>query len=160
MEFKAEEKFVRVSPKKLRPLAREIKGFSVEKALAVLPFVTKRGAGLIEKVVKSAAANAVQKGAEFDGLTIKEVLINEGPRLKRGRPVSRGQWHPYQRRLAHIRVVLEGSQPRKAREETGEKSAVRKVESQSEERQNGKEKETKIKEGKNSESRNLVKGKK
>jgi len=141
MEFKAEEKFVRISPKKLRPLAREIKGFSVEKALTVLPFATKKGAGLIEKVVKSAAANAVQKGAEFSGLTVKEVLINEGPRLKRGRPVSRGQWHQYKRRLAHIRVVLEGSQLKKVKEEAEEKNTVRKTESRLQERQDRKTKE-------------------
>src|SRR3990170_5358140 len=51
--------------------------------------------------------NAKVKNISADLLKFKEIQINEGPRLKRGRPVSRGRWHPHKRRMSHIRVVLQ-----------------------------------------------------
>jgi len=57
-----------------------------------------------EKLVN--VANAKQKGISDTDLILKDIQINEGPMLKRGRPVSRGRWHPYNRRMSHIRVVL------------------------------------------------------
>jgi large subunit ribosomal protein L22 len=107
MEIIATQKFVKMSPKKLRPIVGQIKGLSPERIVEVLPFVSKRGALAISKVFKTAIANAKQSGFTTQELKLKEIQIMEGPRLKRGRPVSRGRWHPYKKRMSHIRVVLE-----------------------------------------------------
>ncbi|BCX14537.1 MAG: 50S ribosomal protein L22 [Patescibacteria group bacterium] len=118
MEFIAEQKYIRLSPKKIRPILAEVKKLSVEQALQVLPFVAKRGAYFVEKVIKSAVANARQKGVEISNLKIKEIVANEGPVLKRGRPVSRGQWHPIKKRMSHIRVILSSAEEEKTAKET------------------------------------------
>ena len=106
MEFISEQKYIRMSPKKIRPILREIKHLPLDQVLSLLPFVRKRGAVLIEKVIKSAIANARQKGVEPENLKIKEIVANSGPVLKQGNPVSRGQWHPIKKRMTHLRVVL------------------------------------------------------
>lgn len=107
MEFKSEQKYARISPTKVRPLVSDIKSMEIEKALEVLPLIPKKGASFLLKVVKSAVANAVNKGFSISDLEFKEIVVNEGPRFKRGRPVSRGMWHPYVRMNSHIRVVLQ-----------------------------------------------------
>lgn len=106
MEIKSEQKHLIISPRKLRPIVDVIKKLSVQKAIDSLPFIKKRGSDLILKVIKSAVANAIQKGSSIADLKFKEIQIGEGPRLKRGQPVSRGRWHPIKKRMSHIRVVL------------------------------------------------------
>jgi large subunit ribosomal protein L22 len=106
MEIKATQKFVRISPKKLRFVADVARKMSPVDATEQLPFIGKRAADPIVRVIKTALANAKDKGIDATNLIFKELQINEGPRLKRGRPVSRGRWHPYKRRMSHIRVVL------------------------------------------------------
>ena len=75
-------------------------------ALEKLPFIKKRASLFLIKVIKSAIANASQKGADTSKLVFKEIQIGEGPRLKRGQPVSRGRWHPIKKRMSHIKVIL------------------------------------------------------
>jgi large subunit ribosomal protein L22 len=106
MEIKAEQKYMLISPKKVRPLADLVKKMSPVKALEVLPFTGQRGWEVLAKVIKGALAGARERGLSEDSLKFKEIQIGEGPRLKRGRPVSRGQWHPFKRRMSHIKVVL------------------------------------------------------
>jgi len=106
MEIKAEQKFLLISPRKIRPVVDLIKKMKPEEAVERLVFINKRGAVPLAKVIKQAIANARQKSLENSVLSFKEIQINEGPRLKRGRPVSRGRWHPVKRRMSHIRVVL------------------------------------------------------
>lgn len=118
MEFISTQKYIKVSPKKIREVALNVKKLRPAKAVEVLPFVAKRGSIYLEKVIKTAIANAVQKGVSADELYFKEIQVSEGPRLKRGTPVSKGRWHPIKKRMSHIRVVLE----------TKEKEAVKKVE--------------------------------
>lgn len=107
MEFIASQKFLLMSPRKIRPVATMIKKLTPEKAVLALPFIGRRAAEPLSKVIRSAIANAKQKGVSSDSLKFKEIQIGEGPRLKRGMPVSRGQWHPIKKRMSHIRVVLE-----------------------------------------------------
>lgn len=107
MEFIASQKYLIMSPKKLRLVAKLVRPLTPSKAVEVLPFVGKRAAEPLMKVIASAIANAMVKNVSSDELIIKEIQINEGPRLKRGHPVSRGRWHPYKKRMSHIRVVLE-----------------------------------------------------
>ncbi len=107
MEFISEQKFLLLSPRKVRPVVDVIRKMSPTYALAVLPQVNKKAADSISKVIKSAIANAKVKGVSESDLSFKEIQINEGPRLKRGRPVSRGMWHPVKKRMSHIRIVLQ-----------------------------------------------------
>lgn len=106
MEYKSEQKHLIISPRKVRPVVEIIKKMTPLKALESLPFIKKRASEYLYKVIKSAVANASQKGAEVNSLIFKEIQIGEGPRLKRGQPVSRGRWHPIKKRMSHIRVVL------------------------------------------------------
>lgn len=101
------QKFITMSPKKIRPVADMIRGLTPAQAVEMLPHIEKLAADHLERVVKSAIANAVVKGASQQDLVFKEILIGEGPRLKRGRAASRGRWHGYKRRMSHIRVVVE-----------------------------------------------------
>lgn len=106
MKVIATQKYVRMSPRKLRYVADVIRPLSVDEALDALPFIRRRAAGVIEKVVKSARANAVQKGLGTENLRIAEIQISEGPRLKRFRAVSRGRAHGIIKPMSHIRVIL------------------------------------------------------
>jgi len=108
MEIKAQQSYLRISPRKLRLIVKELKGFSLDKAISSLPFVIKNGSSEIEKVLKQARANAVNNlKLDEKKLFIKEIQVGAGPTLKRGRPVARGMWHPIKKRTSHIRVILE-----------------------------------------------------
>lgn len=100
----ATQKFLRMSPRKLRLVVDAVKKMTPSEALVVLPFSGKRAAEPLSKVIKTAVANAVQGGANAETLVFAEIQIGQGPTLKRGRPVSRGQWHPIRKHMSHIRV--------------------------------------------------------
>src|SRR3972149_10107002 len=85
MEVKAVQKFVKISPKKLRIIADAARKMSPEAAIERLPFLGKRGADPIISVIKTAIANAKVKGISNSELIFKELQISEGPRLKGGR---------------------------------------------------------------------------
>ncbi len=105
-EFKATQKYLLMSPRKVRLVVGVIRKMKPAEAVEKLPFVQKRAAGDLGKVIKSAIAAAKAQGISDTDLVFKEIQIGEGPRLKRGKPVSRGMWHPFKRRMSHIRVVL------------------------------------------------------
>ncbi len=107
MEIVSTQKYILMSPRKLRLVANAVRKLSPNEAVTVLPFMEKRAAEPLEKAIKTALANAKVHGLNGDELVFKEIQIGEGPRLKRGRPVSRGRWHPYKKRMSHIRIVLE-----------------------------------------------------
>lgn len=108
MEITAIAKYTRISPRKIRGLAKEIKKLKIADALNVLEYSSKRGAQYIKEVIQSALANAKNNfKIEKDNLFIKKIDVSEGPAFKRQQAVSRGMSHPYKRRTSHIRVVLE-----------------------------------------------------
>ena len=107
MQFTGQQKFARMSPKKIRPVASMIKKLSPQKAIEVLPYVGVEAGRELLKVIRETVASAGQKGISISDLVFKEIQINEGPRLKKGREVSRGRWHPYKKRMSHIKVILE-----------------------------------------------------
>lgn len=107
MEYKVTQKFVRETPRKLRLVADMVRGLPANDVVAFLPFVQKAAAQTIEKAVKTALAAAKEKGESPDSLVIKEIQINEGPRLKRWRAGARGRAKPYVRRMSHVKIVLE-----------------------------------------------------
>lgn len=106
MDFIATQKYLLLSPRKLRVVGSLAKKMKPSDAVTKLPFTHLKAAEPLIKVIKSAIANAKAKGTSEDELIFKEIQIGEGPRLKRGMPVSRGQWHPIKKRMSHIRVVL------------------------------------------------------
>ena len=101
-------KFIRMSPQKARLVIDLIRGKNVNEALMTLKFTNKKATGEIEKVVKSAVANATQKdeNVDVDNLFVETCFINEGPRLKRIRPAPMGRAYRYQRRTSHITIEL------------------------------------------------------
>ncbi|TMC09884.1 MAG: 50S ribosomal protein L22 [Chloroflexi bacterium] len=108
MEVQAVAKFVKRTPRKARLVADAVKGMKVGEALAFLEFSPKHAALDLAKVIKSAAANAEHNfNLNRDDLVLKQLLVDEGPTMKRGRPVSRGMQHGYFRRTCHITAVVE-----------------------------------------------------
>lgn len=106
MDIKAEQKYLLISPKKVRVVVEMIKRMKPSLAVESLSLVGKAAAEPLRKVILQALANARVKGISEDILSFKEIQIGEGPRLKRGQPVSRGQWHPIKKRMSHIKVIL------------------------------------------------------
>lgn len=109
MDIIATQKFLRMSPRKVRPVVALIRKMDPLKAVEVLPYIGKRPAEPLLKVIKAAIANATQMGIANTELKFKEIQIGEGPTLKRGTPVSKGRFHPIKKRMSHIRVVLQST---------------------------------------------------
>jgi large subunit ribosomal protein L22 len=108
MEVTARAKFVRRTPRKARLLADAVRGMGVAEALAYLEFSPRHAATDVAKVIKSAAANAEHNfNLNRDDLYLKNILVDEGPTMKRIRPVSRGMAHQYFHRLCHITAIVE-----------------------------------------------------
>ncbi len=108
-EFKATQKYLLMSPRKIRLVVEVVKKMKPAEAVEKLPFVQKRAGEFLMKVIKSAIAAAKAQGVSETDLIFKEIQIGEGPRLKRGRAASRGMWHPFKKRMSHIRVVLQAN---------------------------------------------------
>jgi large subunit ribosomal protein L22 len=112
MEFRAQTRFVRVSPQKARLVLELIKGRRVEDALNTLTFNKKRIAAKVEKLLRSAVQNANYMSTEknvdvdLDNLYVKHAVANDGPRMKRIRPAPMGRAFRYVRRIAHIEIAL------------------------------------------------------
>jgi large subunit ribosomal protein L22 len=105
---KAEARYVRVSPQKARLVIDMIRGQQAGDAIHILSAVNKQIAPAVEKVLRSAIANAENKSqdVDVDRLFVSEAYVNEGPRQKRIRPAPMGRAYRYQRRMAHIVVKL------------------------------------------------------
>ena len=107
MEITARAKFMRISPFKLRLVARLLPGKKVEDALALLRFMPQRGARVMRKVVMSAVANAEQRPQiDVDTLVVKGVQVDGGPSLKRFQARAMGRVNRILKRSSHITVVL------------------------------------------------------
>lgn len=107
MEVKATAKYIRTSPRKLRPIVNIVRGKKVEDALAVLKFMPSPSARTVAKVVRSAAANA-ESNYEMtsDDLVITEIFVDGSRTLKRFRAGPRGRVKPILKRSSHITVVV------------------------------------------------------
>jgi large subunit ribosomal protein L22 len=112
MEFRAEARYMRVSPQKARLVLDLIKGQKVEEARNTLLFTKKRVASTVGKLLQSAIDNAnflsTEKGVDvdLDQLYVKSAVANDGPRMKRIRPAPMGRAFRYVRRIAHLEIVL------------------------------------------------------
>lgn len=108
MQVQAKLNFIRITPRKMGLLADEVRGKKLTEALTYLQFSPrKRTAGLLYKLIKSAAANADQKGTmDLDGLYVKTILVGQGPILKRFRPRAKGSAFRINKKTSHVSVVL------------------------------------------------------
>jgi len=129
-EFRAIHWNAKISPRKARLVMDRVRGLPVSEALDVLKFDRHRGAYLIDRVLKSAIANAdqaitngkirtgggdllePQPEVDVDDLYVHDARIDDGPRLKRWKPRARGQAYPYQKYYAHITVKLRPTAPK------------------------------------------------
>ncbi len=112
MIAKAEARYVRTSPQKCRLVIDLIRGMKAGEAINVLKMTNKRMAPVVEKLLRSAIANAENKNNDIDvdNLTVSEAYVNEGPRMKRIRPAPMGRAYRYQKRIAHIVVKVSDDQ--------------------------------------------------
>ena len=109
MEARATAKYIRMSPQKARLVIDLIRGKNAGEAINILKFTKKRASHEIEKVLRSAIANAEQKSEhlDVDRLVVSHASVSDGPRAKRIRPAPQGRAYRYQRRMSHITVVVE-----------------------------------------------------
>lgn len=107
MEAKAVARYIRVSPFKARQVADLVRGKKVGEAIGILRYTNKKSAPLINKVLKSAIANAEHNfDMDSDELFVSQILIDEGPTLKRMKPRAYGRADVRRHRTSHITVVL------------------------------------------------------
>jgi len=135
MEVIARSKNIRMSPRKVRLVADVVRGLKVKEAEKILIGLNKRATEPLLLTLKQGIANATKN---FDlikeTLILKSLEIGKGPTFKRGRPASRGYWHPILKRTSHIRMVLEGEE-RKREEKT--KGKILKVKKEIKKERNG-----------------------
>jgi large subunit ribosomal protein L22 len=111
-DVRAIQRTARQSPYKMRLVIDQIRGKNVNEALALLTFSKKHAAKQIEKVLKSAIANAEQHARaaneplDTDLLYVKHAIINEGPKLKRFMPAAMGRGTPIHKRTSHVEIVV------------------------------------------------------
>ncbi len=107
-EGSAKVSFVRITPRKMGMLADQVRGKSINEALDYLTFSPrKRTAHCLLTLLKSAVANSTQAGElDVDGLYVKQILVGQGPTLKRFRPRAKGSAFKINKKTSHVSVVL------------------------------------------------------
>jgi large subunit ribosomal protein L22 len=107
MKVRAQAKYIRQSPYKVRRVLDLVRGLPVEDARRVLQFTPRRAAEPISKVLNSAVANAEHNHAlDADELFVAEAFADEGPTLKRYRPRARGRATRIRKRTSHVTIVV------------------------------------------------------
>ena len=109
IEYRATTKFLIASPTKVRPVANVVKHKPYPEAMAILENMPQKGAVLISQAMKSAASNALNRNKRLDedSLIVKDVMIDEGPRLKRIWCRSKGRADMLLKRMCHITVIVD-----------------------------------------------------
>ncbi|MEJ2638687.1 MAG: 50S ribosomal protein L22 [Desulfosarcinaceae bacterium] len=107
MEAKAITKYVRISPFKVRKLTGVVKDKPVETALNSLKFMPQKAAAIVSKTIRSAVANAEQNmNLDVDDLIVRNLIVDQGPSLKRFKARARGRGSRILKRTSHITVIL------------------------------------------------------
>lgn len=107
MQARAEAKHIRISPRKMKPIADLVRGKSVKDAQAILKFTPRKGAEIFLKVLNSAVANAENNHhLDVETLIVKEIYANQGPTMKRWNAGSMGRANPVLKRSSHVGVVV------------------------------------------------------
>ncbi|MGM0737930.1 MAG: 50S ribosomal protein L22 [Bacteroidota bacterium] len=109
-EARAVQRYIRISPRKVRLVADLVRGEQVDIAITKLRFVNKSAAEVVSKVIKSAAANLRDRfedePVDNEDLVVREILVDEGPTLKRIQPAPMGRAHPIRKRTSHVSVLV------------------------------------------------------
>ena len=111
-DMRAIQRMTRQSPYKMRLVIDQIRGKSVNEALALLTFSKKHASKQIEKTLRSAVANAEHAARESgdaldtDLLYVKHAVVNEGPKMKRFMPAAMGRATPIQKRTSHVEIIV------------------------------------------------------
>lgn len=128
MEVRSIYRYAKISAFKVREVTREIQGLPVSAALDVVAFSPKKAAGLINKTLKSAVANAENNAnLKVDTLVVKEATAGEGPTMKRMMARARGSGSRILKRTSHIRIILSDEIEIKRRDKTaGKKGSAKK----------------------------------
>ena len=106
-EARATLKYARISARKVKIVADLIRGKDVDEALAIIKFTPKASSELLEKLLKSAIANAENNhDMKHENLYVAEIYANQGPTLKRIRPAAKGSAVRIRKRTSHITIVL------------------------------------------------------
>lgn len=108
-EARAIGRFIRIPPRKARLVVDMVRGRDINQALSILKFTPKYAARVVEKVLRSAMANAQQNHGvkDVDSLFIKRAFVDAGPTIKRFRPRAMGRASPIKKRTSHLTIVLE-----------------------------------------------------
>jgi large subunit ribosomal protein L22 len=124
MEATAKSRFVRISPRKARLVVDLIRGRGVEEALVILQGTRKKASPMVEKLLRSAVANALFVGDDqeqaaaprvsVDELYVKRAFVDGGPTMKRFRPRPMGRANPIRKRTSHLTIIL-GSKAKASR---------------------------------------------
>ena len=113
MQARAKSKYVRMSPRKIRRVLDQVRGKRVDQALDMLHFTPKIAAAPIEKTIRSAVANLgnLEEGQRLDlnEIYITDAFVDQGPTLKRFRPMSMGRAGRIRKRTAHLTIIIEDS---------------------------------------------------
>lgn len=113
MQTEAKSKYIRMSPRKIKRVLDLVRGKRVDQALDMLHFTPKVAAVPIEKTIRSAVANLgnIEEGQRVDlaQIFIVDAFVNQGPTLKRFRPMSMGRAGKIRKRTSHLTIVLEDS---------------------------------------------------
>lgn len=110
LEARAELKYARIAPRKVKIVADLIRGKNVDEALAIVKFTPKASSEIVEKLLKSAIANAENNhGMDRSKLVVSQIYANQGPTLKRIRPAAKGSAVRIRKRTSHITIVLRES---------------------------------------------------
>jgi large subunit ribosomal protein L22 len=108
MEARAKLRYARLSPRKTRLVVDMIRGKIVGDALNILRLSQQKPAAIVEELIKSAVANAEQKGiSDLDKLFVKEISVDQGPVLKRFIPRAMGRASRIRKPTSHVTVVLD-----------------------------------------------------
>src|ERR1700691_3247278 len=126
MPFEAKHRFARIAPRKARLLMNLIRGRDVDDAITLLGFAKQRASGMIEKVVRSAVANAAEQEVRSrNALFVKECWVDPGPTIKRFQPKDRGKAYSIMKRTSHLVVTLDERADKKVGGEPGTKSGAK-----------------------------------
>jgi len=110
LEAKAIEKYIRISPRKVKWVIDIVRKKPVDEAIGILSLTPNRAAVYVKKAIQSASANATENFKEYkvaeDDLVIKEIYVTEGPTLKRFKPRARGRADRVLKRTSHITVLV------------------------------------------------------
>ena len=107
MAFKASHRYARIAPRKARLLMDLVRGRDVDDAISMLKFAKQRASGMVEKVIRSAVANANEREAAPRGtLYVAKAWVDPGPIIKRFQPKDRGKAYPIKKRTSHLVVEI------------------------------------------------------